>query len=83
MSQKEPTKKLSRHARYNKKRRLEKEQSLTLLMEPNILISPINNIIFDTNRVYIIFNLLLKAVISTSQNIILALGYFLCDRSII
>ena len=47
-------KKLSRQARYNKKRKLEKEQILLFPVEPNIPIpTSINDIVFDPNRVYI------------------------------
>jgi len=43
-------KKLSRQARYNKKRKLEKEQIILFPVEPNIPIpSPINNIVFGKN----------------------------------
>ncbi|CAG8620279.1 2438_t:CDS:2, partial [Racocetra persica] len=55
ISQEKPTKKLSRHARYNKKRRLGKEQISTLPMDHNLPIAPtialtINDITFDPNR---------------------------------
>jgi hypothetical protein len=63
MSQEKPVKKSSRHNRYNKKRRLEKEQKSTVL-DPNIvasivpieptIVSITDDTIFDPNRVYII-----------------------------
>ncbi|CAG8671426.1 21406_t:CDS:2 [Racocetra persica] len=52
--QEKPVKKLSRHARYNKKQKLEKEQNSTLLTDYNVLrpILPLitSDIIFDPNR---------------------------------
>ena len=53
MSQEKPVKKSSRHNRYNKKRRLEKEQKSTVL-DPNTIVSITDDTIFDPNRVYII-----------------------------
>ncbi|CAG8713446.1 15445_t:CDS:1, partial [Gigaspora rosea] len=61
MSQEKLVKKLSRHARYNKKCRLEKEQISTPPMGHNLPTIPtialtINDITFNLNRVDIIYN---------------------------
>ncbi|CAG8656547.1 11717_t:CDS:2 [Acaulospora morrowiae] len=50
MSQEKPVKKLSRHARYNKKRRLEKEKNSTLLADNINLTLTTTNIIFNPNK---------------------------------
>ncbi|CAG8843936.1 29243_t:CDS:1, partial [Racocetra persica] len=54
MFQEKPVKKLSCHARYNKKQKLEKEQNSVLLTDYNVsrLILPLitSDIIFDPNR---------------------------------
>ena len=64
MSQKKP----SRSVRYNKKRRLEKEQNSILWVENY------ESIIFDPNRVYIsIFNYL-------NRDLFLITGYFCVDQ---
>ncbi|CAG8755700.1 12902_t:CDS:1, partial [Ambispora leptoticha] len=50
MSQEKPVKKLSRHARYNKKRRFEKEKNSTLPADNIKLTLTTTNIIFNPNK---------------------------------
>jgi hypothetical protein len=81
MSQEKPVKKLSRHARYNKKRKLEKEQKNSSLSADYNMSRPIlplitGDIIFNPDRVYIVFALFSSFTLS-------CLGYFCVDRSII